>query len=65
MKLSGVRDLSWLPAAAVGAITAAAWLNLGIYESPIFWDHAYFTYLAQSILRGEPMPLWMPRVFRR
>ena len=27
----------------------------GLSKAPIIWDHAYFPYLGQAILRGEPI----------
>jgi hypothetical protein len=44
-----------MPAVLVGVTALIVWWRTGILDSPIFADRAYFTYLSQAILRGEPI----------
>jgi hypothetical protein len=46
---------SWLHGLALSGATLAAWLSLGIGEAGLRWDPAYFTYLGQAVLRGDPL----------
>ena len=47
-------ERNWIPVVAVGLVAFGAWLQTGL-DSPIFGDRAFFTYLSQAILRGEPI----------
>ena len=44
-----------LHALALAAFTLAIWLPRGVRDAPIRGDPAYFTYLGQAILRGDPI----------
>ncbi len=42
-------------AVVLAAFALAAWLPYGFRAVPITGDRAYFTYLGQAVLRGEPI----------
>ena len=44
----------WIHAAGMMAIALLLILQRGFSEFPIFGDRAYFTYVGQAVLRGEP-----------
>jgi hypothetical protein len=45
----------WGHAVLLSALALAVWLRHGLAAAPILWDKAYFTYLGQALLRGEPI----------
>ena len=45
----------WVHVLALSGVTLAVLLEYGLWEYPIVVDRAYFTYLGQAILRGEPI----------
>jgi hypothetical protein len=42
-------------AVALGLVAAATFLGWGVLDHPIVGDRAYFVYLGQAVLRGEPI----------
>jgi len=44
----------WMHAAALALVVLAVFSRYGVTEYPVTNDRAYFTYLGQAVLRGEP-----------
>ena len=57
--MNGVPRSPWasrlLHQLALGALTLAVVLQYGLHEYPLQSDRAYFVYMGQAILRGEPI----------
>ena len=49
------RASPWLHGAGLGAIALAVVLRYGLHEYPLQGDRAYFAYLGQAMLRGDPI----------